>query len=109
MTTSNARAALHEVLEAVVLIAQHMRAGRAEFMRDRASQKAVAEHLSQIARAAERLPPLIRESAAGIVWHELAEPVDEARSLDPVVMWQLLEEQIPRIRSLVEQELRSPP
>lgn len=113
MSKERDRRYLAYIDEAIALIEARTRAGRAAFLQDVDVQDAVLWRLETLAEASGKLSPELRERHPEIRWRAIygfrniaAHAYLELR-LDQV--WEIVEQHLPTLRAVVQEELRLPP
>jgi uncharacterized protein with HEPN domain len=105
------RQRLVDILDAIDRVYRHTRSGREAFERDELVQVWVLRHLQLIAEAARHLPQEIRTQYPEIPWAAIVairnSLVHDYFAVSLEIVWQVVERDLPALRSQVETVLRA--
>jgi uncharacterized protein with HEPN domain len=100
------RERLRDIQEAITRIERYASQGRSAFDRDELIQTFVVHHLQIIGEAASALPQDVRDQAPAIPWRKIIGMrnilVHHYFAIDRVVVWGVVEQDLPELRSGVD-------
>jgi len=104
------RVYLHHILECLDAICAYTVEGQAAFLAERRTQKATLRELQEIAESTQRLSPSLRKRHPEIPWGDIAGfrnvLVHDYLGISLSRIWDVVQRDLPRLRSAVEAMLR---
>lgn len=103
------RVYLNHILECLDWIGRFTAAGREEFLSDRKTESAVLRELQVMAESTQRLSKELKDSHPQVSWQGIAGfrnvLVHDYLGIKPERIWQIIEKDLPVLRSAVEKML----
>lgn len=97
---------LQHIADAIAKIESYARVGREEFFAASHWQDAIIRQLEIIGEATKRLSPILRDRHPGIPWRQIAGLRDvlihDYMGVDLEAVWQVVQKDLPRLKSGVE-------